>query len=81
MGPKASVFFLDYGNSDTVAVGSIKELKEDFRSLPAQAVHCSLHGVQPSSGEWSEEASMAFEDMVMCSEFTATVHEKGQSGR
>ena len=79
-GPEATVFFLDYGNTDTVSVGNVKELKEEFRSLPAQAVSCGLKGVTPSSGEWTEHASAAFEDLVLEHEYTATVIEKS-SGR
>ncbi|KAK7099992.1 fap1 adhesin-like [Littorina saxatilis] len=80
-GPEATVFFIDFGNNDTVSVGNVKELKEEFRSLPAQAVSCALSGVRPSSGQWSEDASAKFEDVVMENEYTATVIEKVKNGR
>ena len=67
------MFFQDYGNTDTVSVKNMKELREEFRSLPAQAVGCSLDGVKPSAATWSEDASVKFEDMVMEGEFSATV--------
>ena len=74
-GPEASVFFLDYGNTDTVSVRHVKALKEEFRGHPAQAMNCGLNGVAPSA-EWTEDASAAFEDMVMEHEYTATVMKK-----
>lgn len=38
----ACVQYVDYGNSSTVAVNSIKELPFKFRKLPAQCIRCEL---------------------------------------
>lgn len=56
-GQDVSVFFLDYGNTEIVSVANVKELKETFRGLPAQAVKCSLHGIVPTSGMWNNDAA------------------------
>lgn len=79
-GREATVFFLDYGNSETVAVGNIKELKENFRALPAQALRCSLADM-PAAGSWNDEVSIAFEEMVMDKLFAATIIDRNSSGR
>lgn len=79
-GRDVTVFFLDYGNTETVSAGNIRELKEEFRTLPAQAIKCGLSGVAPASGRWTEEAAAKFEEMVMDKEYMATVISKEPVG-
>ena len=52
---KVNVMFVDFGNSDTVALSELRELENKFRQLPAHAVCCSLSGVCPlsKSGDWN----------------------------
>jgi tudor domain-containing protein 1/4/6/7 len=80
-GPKAKVFYLDYGNSETVAVSNLKELREELRTLPAQALLCGLHGVVSTSGKWSDEAAVSFEDLLFEDEYVATVMAKDQASK
>ena len=57
-----TIHFLDYGNVERVELNKTKELQLQFYSLPKQAIKCSLDGVGPVDKEWSEEATVVFED-------------------
>ena len=62
----AKVFFVDYGNSETVDLADVRELLPDFFTLPAQAVSFSLAEMSPiGGGEWSQSAISAFQELVV----------------
>ena len=42
------VYFIDYGNCEVLQKTEVKDLTDQFRVLPAQAVHCGLHGISGS---------------------------------
>ena len=52
------VTFLDYGNSASVPVGDLRQLRQEFGVLPFQAVRCCLSGIVPACGtpSWSSTA-------------------------
>ena len=59
-----SVHFVDYGNDELLPSTRVKKLLEQFQVLPAQAVNCSLFGVEPvNGGSWSEDANEKFHDL------------------
>ena len=60
------VYFMDYGNTETIALPMIKEVQQDFNELPAMAVECSLSGVSPHSGSssFSSKANERFEELA-----------------
>ena len=60
----AEVFFLDWGNSESMSTSQLRPLDEQFLSLPAQCILCSLHNVQPITDDWSDEAVAFFEEKV-----------------
>ena len=66
-GESIDVFYIDYGDSATLPLSSIRSLKPDFSSLPTQAVKCSLKGY--SSGQEPEN----FKDLVIEQEFSVQV--------
>ena len=66
-GDSIDVFYIDYGDSTTLPLNSIRSLKPEFSSLPAQAVKCSLKGY--SSNQELEN----FKDLVIEQEFSAQV--------
>ena len=66
-GESIGVFYIDYGDSATLPRSSIRSLKPEFSSLPAQAVNCSLKGY--SSNQELEN----FKDLVVEQEFSAQV--------
>ena len=57
------IHFIDYGNSERVELSDMKELKPQFFNLAKQAIKCSLDGVRPVDGEWSEESTFEFEEL------------------
>ncbi|XP_077309891.1 tudor domain-containing protein 1 [Lithobates pipiens] len=63
-GGAATVHFLDYGNTEEVAVDKLCKIPSDFLQLPFQAVKCSLAGVKPHGEKWDLIASKKFQDFV-----------------
>ncbi len=60
---RVCVLYVDYGNKEEVSVLDIRPLDEQFFDLPAQAVICSLNGVQalgPDPKLWSDTARSWF---------------------
>ena len=58
------LFYVDYGNSDSVPRSSVRELPAEFQTLPWQCVSCSLAGVHCQGDEWSEEVNDAFQELA-----------------
>ncbi|NXI47093.1 TDRD5 protein, partial [Galbula dea] len=57
---EVEVFYADYGNLETVQKSRLRFLKCCYLKLPAQAIPCSLAGVKPVKGTWSEAATLLF---------------------
>ena len=56
-------------------------LKEEFQSLPEQAIQCSLYEAKPvDDSAWSDEAITAFSDLVTEKDAVIRVIEKSASG-
>ena len=66
-GENIDVFYIDYGDSATLPLSSIRSLKPKFSSLPAQAVKCSLKGYTSNPGPEN------FKDLIIEQEFEAQV--------
>ncbi|CAK6963173.1 tudor domain-containing 6 [Scomber scombrus] len=49
-------FFVDYGNTELVDRSNIRTLPEEFKKLPWLAMKCTLAGVRPNDGRWSQSA-------------------------
>ena len=69
----AQVFFVDFGNTETVNLDDIKECHPDFFTLPAQAVSFSLAKMSPVGGEWSQGAINSFKELVVNQSLTCEV--------
>ncbi|KAM7395773.1 hypothetical protein PAMA_007178 [Pampus argenteus] len=54
------VFFVDYGNTEVVDRSNIRTLPEEFRKVPWLALKCTLAGVRPKDGKWSQGANEFF---------------------
>lgn len=61
---KAEVFFLDYGNKELVDCSNLRELPLRYRNIPALAIKCALHGIQPRRKEWDLNATLFFAKAV-----------------
>ncbi|KAM8888596.1 tudor domain-containing protein 5 [Synchiropus picturatus] len=60
---QVKVYFVDFGDTATVGIASLKFLKSCFGILPAQAVPSTLAGIKPKDGTWSTEATRCFQEM------------------
>ncbi|XP_039636928.1 tudor domain-containing 6 [Perca fluviatilis] len=65
--PDADVLFVDYGQTETVAISDLRRISPQFLALHAQSLRCSLlNPVDPTSAihEWNEEAIAKFQSFV-----------------
>lgn len=66
------VLFVDYGTKTEVLACDLQPLPDDFRTLPPQAVHCRLAGVEPmTAGDaavWDDASMSRFVELVMCTD-------------
>ena len=67
-GNSIAVFYIDYGDTATIPLSSIRSLKPQFSSLPAQAVNCCLKGCS------ANQEPETFKDLVCEQEFKLQVH-------
>ncbi|XP_041369148.1 tudor domain-containing 6-like isoform X2 [Gigantopelta aegis] len=49
--------YVDYGNVESVSIDDMRPMVKEFAEIPYLAVRCSLHGLQPKEGSWSEKCS------------------------
>ncbi|XP_040920947.1 tudor domain-containing 6 [Toxotes jaculatrix] len=55
-----TVFFVDYGNTEVVDKTNIRTLPDEFKKLPRVALKCTLAGVRPKDGRWSQSSTEFF---------------------
>lgn len=67
----ARILYVDFGNRETVDIGSLRVLSKDFKVMSAQAFKCGLAGVKAGVGGWREETSHWFRTYVMNKTFRA----------
>nr|XP_009940444.1 PREDICTED: tudor domain-containing protein 15-like [Opisthocomus hoazin] len=58
------VYFLDFGNTDTVPCHDVKTLLPEFSDLPALAMCCTLARTFPIDGVWVKKDTDFFKDIV-----------------
>ncbi|CAH1972681.1 unnamed protein product [Acanthoscelides obtectus] len=58
---QAELYYVDYGDTDTLPCKDLYELRTDFLRLHFQAIECFLARVDPVGEGWSEEAVDKFE--------------------
>ena len=78
--PNVTVKFVDYGNTETMNISRIKQLDRQFTSLPAQAVKCSLYGIDCQRGKWVAEDNQKFEQLTVGKHMVAKVVSKTRNG-
>ncbi|XP_009465680.1 PREDICTED: tudor domain-containing protein 15-like [Nipponia nippon] len=59
-----TVYFLDYGNTDTVPYYDVKTLLPEFSDLPALAVCCALACTFPVDDVWVKKETDFFKEVV-----------------
>ena len=73
------VFYVDFGNSETVPVSKVKTIKEEWTELPAQAIQCSLASITPISGPtWPEAVVARFRNLTIQKMLVGKVIKKGK---
>uniref|UniRef100_A0A1B6FZG0 RING finger protein 17 n=1 Tax=Cuerna arida TaxID=1464854 RepID=A0A1B6FZG0_9HEMI len=75
---KCEIFYIDYGNTETVETKKLREIPEKYKKIPDQAIHCSLADCVPVGGVWNEEAVTFFASMsnnVELSMFVVRINE------
>ncbi|NXL99581.1 TDR15 protein, partial [Tyrannus savana] len=60
-----TVYFLDFGNTDTVPCHHVKILLPQFSDLPALAMGCSLACTFPVDGVWVKKETDFFKSVVL----------------
>ncbi|KAM9356317.1 tudor domain-containing 6 [Pholidichthys leucotaenia] len=73
---EVEVFFVDYGNTEVVDKTKIRTLPAEFKKLPRLALKCTLAGVRPHDGKWSQSASDFFSKAVTDKVLSVQVKEK-----
>ncbi|NWW63720.1 TDR15 protein, partial [Ifrita kowaldi] len=59
------VYFLDFGNTDTIPCHNVKTLLPEFSELPALAMCCSLACTFPVDGVWVKKETDFFKNVVL----------------
>ncbi|KAM4529206.1 tudor domain-containing 6 [Fundulus diaphanus] len=77
---QVKVFFVDYGNTEVVERSKIRTLPPEFRKTPQLGLKCSLAGVRPKDGKWSQRASEYFTEAVADKQLKVHVKEKYRDG-
>nr|XP_013011173.1 tudor domain-containing protein 15 [Cavia porcellus] len=73
---KANVYFLDYGNTDSIPFFDVKILLPEFCELPALAMCCSLAHTIPVEDLWVKAAVDYFKKIVLHKEILLQVIRK-----
>lgn len=62
---KYQVHFVDYGNSSKVSYKYVQELPNDLKNIAPMAVKCSLHAINPVSGDsWTNSDLEKIENLL-----------------
>ncbi|CAL1271623.1 unnamed protein product [Larinioides sclopetarius] len=73
----AVVFYVDFGDMNTVTLQNLQKLWNQFRNLPCQAIKASLSGVVPMEmDDWRPEHCIQFKEMVTEKMFVAVVQNR-----
>ena len=73
------VFYLDFGNYETVELGKLKLLKEEWASLAAEAVQCSIPRICPVRGtQWSSITIERFNNVTAHKQLVGKIMKLGE---
>ncbi|KAK3749426.1 hypothetical protein RRG08_003275 [Elysia crispata] len=70
---EAQVYFVDYGNTESVPLSLICRLSASMRTMPALAAKCCLSGVSSKNGSWDQTIVDQFEEIVVDKEFEMVI--------
>lgn len=69
-GKSVKVFFIDYGNTETVALENVRVAPDYVLSIPALSTKCVVVDCTPLGGEWSEDEKKKVNMMLHSVELT-----------
>ena len=61
---QVDVTYIDFGNSETVDLNNMRKPKPSFKSVPAQAMKCSVNGYKPSQSDEDSKVLLPFVELV-----------------
>ncbi|KAJ8264715.1 hypothetical protein GJAV_G00152940 [Gymnothorax javanicus] len=70
---KATVYFVDYGNTSEVELTHMQAIPAQFLKLPFQAIRCWLAGAEPLKGSWEADAVRQFQVLMVGRKLQAQV--------
>ncbi|XP_034252365.1 A-kinase anchor protein 1, mitochondrial isoform X2 [Thrips palmi] len=78
----SEIKFVDYGGYMPVGNSVLRQIRQDFMTLPFQATECYLANIKPSgeSGEWSLEALRIVEELTRGQMLLAQVYDYAADG-
>lgn len=78
MKKEATVYFIDYGNEETVPFSRLRPIDTKFKSLPGQAKEARLSFVKlpPRDSEYGAEAWRRFNDLAFERKLVANIDQK-----
>ncbi|XP_050720959.1 tudor and KH domain-containing protein homolog [Eriocheir sinensis] len=65
---QVTVYYVDFGDTETIKIDTVCELRTDFLRLSFQAIECFLANIDPESAQ-SEEAADVFEELTYASQW------------
>eukprot|EP00117_Sycon_ciliatum_P007021 scpid16444/ scgid4447/ Tudor domain-containing protein 1; Cancer/testis antigen 41.1 len=70
-GDKLMILFVDFGSVTVVRKAEVRRMKDEFLTLPFQAIPAALQNIRKrSSGVWSDEAINFFAKLTDCKQLT-----------
>ncbi|XP_063100841.1 tudor domain-containing protein 1 isoform X2 [Cavia porcellus] len=61
----AQVLYIDYGNEEIIPVNKIHQLHRNIELFPPSAIKCSVAGVIPAEGIWSNDCIKTIKSLLM----------------
>ena len=77
---KVEVQFIDYGNTEMIAVNKLRKLKPEFMKMKSQGIKCGLDGVVAKDNAWSDKSIEDFEDLTIDKHLVAKIINRSSDG-
>lgn len=56
--------FVDYGTRDIINISKMRQLPEEFQTIPKLTICCALENIKPIGKTFTSSAEKAFVDLV-----------------
>ena len=75
------VYFVDYGNDESVPLNRLKQLSASYCALPVQAIECCLTDVEPDGNTWTKQSIECFEQLTVNKKLVGSMVRKQETGK